>query len=108
MVALTRFRLTALLVGSIVLAGSAQSFAEVKTIKGVVPVNLATLQPGVTYTDIANGFARSHLTMDIIKPASEKPAPAIVFVSGNGWRSVDRAALIPQLAPFAKAGYLVA
>jgi acetyl esterase/lipase len=31
-----------------------------------------------------------------------------VFVSENGWRSIDRAALIPQLAPIAKAGYLVA
>src|SRR5262245_16716354 len=100
MVAQMRFRLTALLAGFIVL-GSSHAFAEVKTIKGGVPVNLATLQPGVTYTDIPNGFARSHLQMDIIRPASEKPTPAIVFVSGNGWRSVDRAALIPQLAPFA-------
>ena len=46
--------------------------------------------------------------MDLIRPVSATPTPAIVFVSGNGWRSVDRAALIPQLAPFAKAGYLVA
>jgi acetyl esterase/lipase len=46
--------------------------------------------------------------MDIIKPVSDKPTPAIVFVSGNGWRSIDRAALIPQLAPIAKAGHLVA
>ncbi|MGW1420359.1 alpha/beta fold hydrolase [Bradyrhizobium manausense] len=82
--------------------------AEEKTIKGGVPVNLATLQPGVTYTDIPNGFARPHLMMDIIKPVSDKPVPAIVFVSGNGWRSIDRAALIPQLSPIAKAGYLVA
>jgi len=82
--------------------------AEEKTIKGGVPINLATLQPGVTYTDIPNGFARPHLMMDIIKPVSDKPVPAIVFVSGNGWRSIDRAALIPQLSPIAKAGYLVA
>jgi acetyl esterase/lipase len=90
------------------LAMAAASLAEVVTIKVAPQSNLATLQPAVTYTDIPNGFARAHLMMDIIKPATNQPTPAIVFVSGNGWRSVDRAALIPQLAPFAKAGYLVA
>lgn len=87
-------------------AGAAR--ADVQTMKLAPNTLLATLQPGVTYTDIPNGFARPHLMMDIIKPAANQPTPVIVFVSGNGWRSVDRAALIPQLAPFAKAGYLVA
>jgi acetyl esterase/lipase len=82
--------------------------AEVITIQTVRENTLATLQPDVTYTDIANGFARSHLKMDLLRPVSATPTPAIVFVSGNGWRSVDKAALIPQLAPFAKAGNLVA
>jgi acetyl esterase/lipase len=82
--------------------------ADVVTVKVAPQMTLATLQTGVTYTDIANGFARSHLMMDIIKPASQQPTPAIIFVSGNGWRSIDRAALVPQLSPFAKAGYLVA
>jgi acetyl esterase/lipase len=82
--------------------------ADVITMKVSATGTLATLQADVTYTDIANGFARSHLKMDIIKPARPTPAPVIVFVSGNGWRSIDRQALVPQLAPFAKAGYLVA
>ena len=82
--------------------------AEVVTIQNVRENTLATLQPEVTFTDIPNGFVRSHLKMDLIRPASSAPTPAIVFVSGNGWRSVDRAALIPQLAPLAKAGYLIA
>jgi acetyl esterase/lipase len=82
--------------------------ADVVTIKVAPDTTLATLQADITYTDIANGFARSHLKMDLIKPLSRTPTPAIVFVSGNGWRSIDRQALIPQLAPFAKAGYLVA
>jgi len=82
--------------------------AEVVTIQNVRENTLATLQPDVTFTDIPNGFARGHLKMDLIRPVSAAPTPAIVFVSGNGWRSVDRAALIPQLAPLAEAGYLVA
>jgi acetyl esterase/lipase len=82
--------------------------ADVVTMKVSPQGTLATLQTDITYTDIANGFARSHLRMDIIKPARPGPAPVIIFVSGNGWRSIDRAALIPQLAPFAKAGYLIA
>jgi acetyl esterase/lipase len=89
------------------LAG-APAHADELTVKLSAPGNLATLQTAVTYTDIPNGFARAHLMMDLIKPASDKPTPVIVFVSGNGWRSIDRAALVPQLAPFAKAGYLVA
>jgi acetyl esterase/lipase len=84
------------------------ALADVVTIKVAPTSTLATLQSDITYTEIANGFARSHLKMDIIKPARSTPTPVIIFVSGNGWRSIDRAALIPQLAPFAKAGYLVA
>jgi acetyl esterase/lipase len=84
------------------------SLADVVTVKVADTSTLATLQPGVTFTDIPNGFARPHLMMDIIKPASAKPTPAVVFVSGNGWQSIDRAALVPQLSVIAKAGYLVA
>ena len=100
--------LVKLLAALIVVGSSVPASAETKVIKGGAPINLATLQPGVTYTDIPNGFARAHLMMDIIKPVSSAPTPAIVFISGNGWRSIDRAALVPQLAPIAKAGYLVA
>jgi acetyl esterase/lipase len=82
--------------------------AEVVSVKVSPDMTLATLQTDITYTDIANGFSRSHLKMDIMKPLSRTPTPVILFVSGNGWRSIDRAALIPQLAPFAKSGYLVA
>jgi acetyl esterase/lipase len=82
--------------------------AEVTTVKVSPDMTLATLQADITYSDIANGFSRSHLKMDLIKPLSRVPTQVIVFVSGNGWRSIDRQALIPQLAPFAKAGYLVA
>jgi acetyl esterase/lipase len=96
-----------LAIALIVFAGlSAQ--AETITLKGGAPSTIAVLQPGISYTDINNGFSRSHLMLDLIKPLSAKPTPVIIFVSGNGWRSIDRAALVPQLAPFAKAGYLVA
>jgi acetyl esterase/lipase len=100
--------LKALLVVTATLVCSAFALAEIVSIKGGAPMSLATLQTGVTYTEIPNGFARPYLMMDIIKPVSQAPTPAIIFVSGNGWRSIDRAALVPQLAPFAKAGYLVA
>jgi acetyl esterase/lipase len=100
--------LKALLVVSATLACSTFALADIVSIKGGAPMSLATLQTGVTFTEIPNGFARPYLMMDIIKPVSQAPTPAIIFVSGNGWRSIDRAALVPQLAPFAKAGYLVA
>jgi acetyl esterase/lipase len=101
-------RRTVLLGAAIAMGLATAASAEVVTVQSVRENTLATLQPDVTYTDIANGFARSHLKMDLLRPVSTTPTPAIVFVSGNGWRSVDKAALIPQLAPFAKAGYLVA
>jgi acetyl esterase/lipase len=82
--------------------------ADVRTVQVATVNTLATLQPGITFTDIPNGFARPHLMMDIIKPTSKEPTPAIVFVSGNGFQSIDRAALVPQLSVIAKAGYLVA
>jgi acetyl esterase/lipase len=96
----------ALCVATSILATAAQ--AEVRTVPVATVNTLATLQTGVTFTDIPNGFARPHLMMDIIKPASKQPTPAIVFVSGNGFQSVDRAALVPQLSVIAKAGYLIA
>lgn len=75
------------------------------------PNTLATLKGGISYTDVDNGFARSHLMMDILQPdraAQAGPTPAIVFVSGNSWRSIDRACHVPTLAQFARAGFLVA
>jgi acetyl esterase/lipase len=96
------------LIAGLLCTASLAVHADVQVIKGGAPSTLATLQTAITYTDIPNGFARPHLMMDIIKPVSNQPTPVIIFVSGNGWRSIDRAALVPQLAPFAKAGYLVA
>jgi acetyl esterase/lipase len=81
------------------------------SVQGGVPNTLAVLRPGVSFADIDNGSARSHLMMDILQPdpsGHAKPTPAIVFVSGNGWRSIDRARHVPSLAQFARAGYLVA
>jgi acetyl esterase/lipase len=99
----------AALLGALLAVSSPHAaLAEVVTVQNVRENTLATLQPDIAFTDIPNGFARSHLKMDLLRPVSSTPTPAIVFVSGNGWRSVDKAALIPQLAPFAKAGYLVA
>jgi acetyl esterase/lipase len=98
----------ALLGGLLAASLPSATSAEVVTVQHVRENTLATLQPDVTFTDIPNGFARGHLKMDLIRPVSSAPTPAIVFVSGNGWRSVDKAALVPQLAPLAKAGYLVA
>ena len=92
--------------GASLLASAA--LAEVKTVPVATSTNLATLQTGITYVDIPNGFARPFLKMDVMKPVSSQPTPALVFVSGNGWRSIDSAALVPQLAAIAKAGYLVA
>jgi hypothetical protein len=63
---------------------AAAASAEVITIQSVSENTLATLQSDVTFTDIANGFARSHLKMGLLRPASTTPTPAIVFASGNG------------------------
>jgi acetyl esterase/lipase len=81
------------------------------SVPGGAPNVLAVLRPGVSFADIDNGSSRSHLMMDILQPdpgAQDRPTPVIVFVSGNGWRSIDRSRHIPSLAQFARAGYLVA
>ncbi|UYO00278.1 MAG: alpha/beta hydrolase [Devosia sp.] len=86
----------------------AGAHAEVETLIPEGNSGFATLLSGVSYTKVANGFARNNLEMDLLLPGSQEPTAAIVFVMGNGWQSIDRRVLIPQLSELARAGYAVA
>lgn len=82
--------------------------AEVREITHEVNSTFASLLSDQTYAQVNGGFARSALAMDVMVTGGQGPFPAIVFVMGNGWRSIDRKFLIPQLASLAKSSYVVA
>ena len=84
------------------------ALAEVTEITPEVKSTFVALQADQTYAHVKGGFARNTLSMDVLVTGGEGPFPAIVFVTGNGWRSIDRKILIPQLAALAKTGYVVA
>jgi acetyl esterase/lipase len=82
--------------------------AEIVEIPADSPSNFVAHMADVTYTTVKGGFARNVLNMDLLIPATEQPVPAIVFVTGNGWQSIDRKVLLPQLSALAKSGYVIA
>lgn len=96
------------LISAVLSVAATGAHAEVETLVAEGDSGFATLLSGVSYTRVANGFARNNLEMDLLLPGGQEPAPAIVFVLGNGWQSIDRRALIPQLSELARAGYAVA
>ncbi|SMQ70179.1 Acetyl esterase/lipase [Devosia lucknowensis] len=66
------------------------------------------LYSDIQYSTSALGLMRNELYLDLIRPTSAEPAPVIVFITGSGWRAVERERLIPQLVRFAEAGFAVA
>ena len=66
------------------------------------------LYSDIQYSTSALGLMRNELYLDLMRPTSPEPAPVIVFVTGSGWRAVERERLLPQLVPFAEAGFAVA
>lgn len=66
------------------------------------------LYSDIQYSTSPLGLMRNELYLDLMRPTSPEPAPVIVFVTGSGWRAVERERLLPQLVRFAEAGFAVA
>lgn len=63
----------------------------------------------VVYSQVpSRGYDNVALKMDILKPTSQKPTPAIVYVTGGGFINANKDAYPQQRMDLAEAGYLVA
>ncbi|OEO30172.1 hypothetical protein VW23_022580 [Devosia insulae DS-56] len=83
--------------------------AETRTIDAAgVSFSGTELYSDIQYSTSALGLMRNELYLDLLRPTSTAPAPVIVFVTGSGWRAVERERLLPQLVRFAEAGFAVA
>jgi len=89
------------------MAGSAQAEAITVDATGVA-FSGVELYSDIQYSTSALGLMRNELYLDLIRPTSAEPAPVIVFVTGSGWRAVERERLLPQLVRFGEAGFAVA
>lgn len=72
-----------------------------------------SLISGITFssTPVWYDATRRDLKMDVLFPkhhTQHKPCPAIIWVCGGAFQSVDRSVWIPELEGFARAGYVVA
>jgi acetyl esterase/lipase len=88
-------------------AGATQ--AETATIDASkVTFSGVELYSDIQYSTSALGLMRNELYLDLMRPTSAEPAPVIIFVTGSGWRTVERERLLPQLVRFSEAGFAVA
>lgn len=63
------------------------------------------LVPDVQFARFAGGKT---LSMNLLLPAAERPAPLILWIVGGAWVSCNAARNLPQLVRFAEQGYAVA
>ena len=63
------------------------------------------LVPDVQFARFAGGKT---LSMNLLLPAAERPAPLIIWIVGGAWVSCNSARNLPQLVRFAEQGYAVA
>ncbi len=63
------------------------------------------LVPDVQFARFAGGKT---LSMNLLLPATERPAPLILWIVGGAWVSCNSARNLPQLVRFAEQGYAVA
>lgn len=69
---------------------------------------LVNLTTDIVFSQYTRGYANACLKMDILKPQSEKPLPALVFIPGGGFVSSNKDAYIQQRLKIAENGYIVA
>lgn len=76
----------------------------------IKPTALAIeMEPDITYSLTRNIMGRPlQLSMDLIKPYSEKPLPAVIFITGGGFIDAPKSKFIGQRVDIARAGYVVA
>ncbi len=67
------------------------------------------LNSDFVYSETYNNMGRPiQLKMDIIQPNSDKPLPAVLFITGGGFMDSPKTKFISQRVAMAKAGYVVA
>lgn len=54
------------------------------------------------------GYANVALRMDILRPESKEPLPAVLFITGGGFINANKDSFIQQRVVMAEAGYVVA
>ncbi len=88
---------------------AANQVAESQHLK-VSPNSLAVeMIPDVAYSFTQNTMGRPlQLSMDILKPNSPKPLPAVVFITGGGFIDAPKSKFIAQRVDISRAGYVVA
>ncbi|MBW1251715.1 alpha/beta hydrolase [Pantoea allii] len=88
---------------------AAGQVAESKNIK-LTPNALAVeMIPDITYSFTQNTMGRPlQLSMDVLKPYSPKPLPAVVFITGGGFIDAPKSKFIGQRVDISRAGYVVA
>ena len=62
----------------------------------------------ITYSQIINKYGNKSLKMDILRPISDEPMPAVLFITGGGFISAKKTNYISQRVHIAEAGYVVA
>lgn len=68
---------------------------------------LVNLTTDIVFSQYTRGYANVCLKMDMLKPQSEKPLPALVFIPGGGFVSSNKDAYIQQKLKIAESGYIV-
>lgn len=67
------------------------------------------LIPGITYSQVSvHSYPNVDLKMDVLRPRTGKLLPAMIFVTGGGFITSNRASHLEIRMCLAKAGYLVA
>jgi acetyl esterase/lipase len=91
---------------------SYEDFPEAKdTHKGMKVITIPNNRPQINYKQNVKYITRDglDLTLQILKPKNTKgKLPCIVYVQGSAWFKQDVYGNLPQLAEFAKRGYIIA
>ncbi|MCU1797009.1 alpha/beta hydrolase [Pectobacterium polaris] len=67
------------------------------------------MEADIAYSLTKNIMGRPlQLSMDLVKPYSDKPLPAVVFITGGGFIDAPKSKYIGQRVDIARAGYVVA
>ncbi|WP_437213911.1 alpha/beta hydrolase fold domain-containing protein [Pectobacterium sp. LFLA-215] len=89
-------------------------FAQADTAGSKVINIKPTVLPIEMESDIAYSLTKNimgrplQLSMDLVKPYSDKPLPAVIFITGGGFIDAPKSKYIGQRVDIARAGYVVA
>lgn len=82
---------------------------DTQTIDVKMTVPPIRMESDLAYSLTYNNMGRPiQLYMDLIQPYSEKPSPAVVFITGGGFMDAPKSKFVGQRVDMARAGYVVA